>query len=772
MKRTLLLALMLVLTTSIYAQNRLSFIRETFESDVIPSDWSVSGEGQGNWSIWPTNQAGGDHGGEIKLKWSPAFVGTARFVSPTINTTGIEEMTFAFKAFLDYYGQNDNCQLGIATSSDNGTTWNTGWEDTFDYYSQGQYSFIKTISTSDIGKENVQFCIYYTGDSNNLNAWYFDDIEIYSLDELNLSMLSTTFPNLVGIEANNLEFMVQNTGISVVETFEASYQINDETPVVETFTSNIASTALDYFTFQTPISLYPGTYTITISLLTVNGAEDITLDNVITKDVIVAVGSVQRTPLIEHFSSSTCGPCVYTNGVMNILTNNNPGKYSYVKYAMNWPGTGDPYCTDEGLMRKSFYNAVYAPQLFLDGVDQGAQPVETQSFNDAYNTPAYVDVRGAFNIEGNTVNITADVIGLVNIPSARLYISINEKTTTGNVGSNGETEFHHIMMKMLNNAEGEEIELKVGEQQHFEYSFDISETHVEEMFDLEVAAWIQNYETHEGYNSHFLYEYISHPYPVQNFQLTIDSEPSFTANWETPEQGSPIGYDIYHNSVLIAENITETSYLFENVTGLNMVGVVANYQLDSESIQTIELIDIDGEAVTPCLAPTNLDATVEQDAADYEHNFKVTLKWDAVDNVKEYVVYIDDEIPANTTETSYIVGYDEEGEHEFKVVTICEDGVSEPSEVYEFKVEGVSIDELEDRFEIYPNPAKDRLIIKSNGNVKEINIYDIVGINIYNEKISVDRCPLTVDLNTFNSGIYFIRINTDKGEFIKQFIKE
>lgn len=771
MRKTLLLALVLVLSTSIFAQNRLSFIRETFESDEIPSDWHVAGEGQGNWSIWPTNQAGGEKGGEIKLTWSPAFVGTARFVSPAISTTGIEEIVFAFKAFLDYYGQNDDCKLGIATTSDNGTTWNVAWEETYNYYTQGQHTILQTVSTSDIGKENVQFCIYYSGDSNNLNAWYFDDIEVYTLDELNLSMLSTTFPGIVGIEANNLEFKVQNTGSSVVETFEASYQIDDETAVVETFTSNLASSESDYFTFQTPIALYPGTYTITISILTVNGENDLELDNVITKDIDVAVGNVQRTPLIEHFSSSTCGPCVYTNQMMALLTSNNPGKYSYVKYAMNWPGSGDPYCTAEGLMRKTFYNAVYAPQLFLDGVDNGAQPVETQTFNNAYNTPAYVDVRGAFNIDGNTVNVTADVIGLVNIPSARLYISVNEKTTTGNVGSNGETEFHHIMMKMLNNAEGEEIEIKVGENQHFEYSFDMSGTHVEEIFDLEVAAWIQNYETHEVYNSHFLYEYISHPYPVQNLQLTKNSETSFTANWEAPEQEEPVGYDIYLNSVLIAENITEMSYNFEDVTGLNVVSVVAKYQLDSESIPTIELIELDGEVVIPCDAPSNLGATVEQNVEGYQYKFKVTMTWDAVEGAQGYNVYVNDSWFGMTSDNFYIAGSDNEGTFNFTVSTICANGESEQSAPYTVIVQGESIEELENKFEIYPNPAKDYIKFKTqDSEFKVIRIYNYLGILV--EEINVNSNELEVNTSDYNPGVYFISIQTENENNIVRIIKE
>ena len=42
---------------------------------------------------------------------------------------------------------------------------------------------------------------------------------------------------------------------------------------------------------------------------------------------------------------------------MEAFCNNNPGKYTYVKYQMNWPAPGDPYYTNEGGVRKTYYNA-------------------------------------------------------------------------------------------------------------------------------------------------------------------------------------------------------------------------------------------------------------------------------------------------------------------------------------------------------------------------------------------------------------------------------
>ncbi|MBQ3594307.1 MAG: hypothetical protein II981_02725, partial [Bacteroidales bacterium] len=112
MRKSLLLVLVLMLSYSLLAQSRASYIRETFDTDEIPSGWTTTGEGAENWSIWPTHQAGGDPG-EIKLYWRPSFVGTSRLVSPAVNLTGIDEIVFSFKGFLDNYMDVPH-QIGIA----------------------------------------------------------------------------------------------------------------------------------------------------------------------------------------------------------------------------------------------------------------------------------------------------------------------------------------------------------------------------------------------------------------------------------------------------------------------------------------------------------------------------------------------------------------------------------------------------------------------------------------------------------------------------------
>ncbi|MBQ4547738.1 MAG: T9SS type A sorting domain-containing protein [Bacteroidales bacterium] len=591
MKKTLLLTLALLLSMITFAQSRLSYISEHFDSEDFPAGWTFEGEGTGNWQIWGTHQAGGEPN-EIKLYWKPSFEGVARLVSPAINLTGVSEMVVSFKAFLDNY-QNVPHKMGVATTSDNGTTWNIAWQNTYDNSNQGQHSIIETISTADMGKENVKFCIFFDGASGNMNGWYFDDIEIYTLDKLNIGIMSIDIPEIAGATDNAISFTVKNTGEETVTSFSASYKIDDNETVTQNFETKIEPLQETQITFEEKVDLLPGSHNLTINILDVNGEEDVTADNVKTSEINIAISTAERRPMIEHFSSPTCAPCVAVNQQMVLLTEKHHNQYTYTKYPANFPQEGDPYYTDECKVRKTYYNVNAAPTLFLDGDLYGNTFIIEQDFEKAHNTPAYIDIKGAFNVNKNdsTINISVDIMPFVNLYQKRVFVSVNEKTTTENASYNGETEFHHIMMKMFPDAEGTEIDLKAGELQHFEFSYDMNETYMEELNDLEVAVWVQDYLDYIIYNSNYAYEYTSHPYPAQNLQLAYNEEDkSLVATWEQPEVGNPIGYNFYINDKLMAENISELSYTMENAFGLLVAKVVAIYENEMTSVSAVNTI--------------------------------------------------------------------------------------------------------------------------------------------------------------------------------------
>ena len=436
------------------------------------------------------------------------------------------------------------------------------------------------------------------------------------------------------------------------------------------------------FTFSEKVFYNPGAYNLPISIDKVNGeTDDDDANNELVKEVLVALGETQRTVMIEHFSSSTCGPCVSVNYSMNQLTAANPGKYTYAKYQMNWPGSGDPYYTEEGGTRRNYYGVNAVPMLFFDG--QNVNSGNQATLDQYYNKAAFADVRGSFNIEGNTINIIADFMSYVQMDNVRAYVVVNEKETTGNVGSNGETSFHHVMMKMLDGANGNQIAINAGEYKRMEFSFNMASTHVEDMNDLEVALWLQDFSTKEMYNSHFAYEYTDHVYPVQNHTMTADGN-DLVVTWSAPEAGTPTGYMVKVNGEVKEENTTNMSYTIANAEGLNIAEVIALYG-DKSSVPTIS-------------------SSAAEDGGD-------------------------------------------------------DDGDDDDDD---------AIEELENSFVIYPNPVKDLVMIQGN-NINSVSIYNSVGVLV--ERIDVRGNEVEINMNDYNTGIYFVQVNTENGTATRKVVK-
>lgn len=587
MKKSLLFIAAILMSVSVFAQTRTTFISEHFDSSTAPAGWQVQGSGTSNWGISATQNAGGE-ANELVLVWQPQFNGTSRMVMPAVDLTGVSSVVFSFKHALDNYSGGHT--LGVATSSDGGTTWNVGWQQT--YSSSNVWTVTENISTADMGNNNVNFCIFYTGNSYNINNWYFDDIEVFSMENLDLALNSIDMNSTMGAGNANVTFTVQNKGVETINQFKMGYQINEEEPVEEIFDISLSSLDVQQISFAELASLTPGSYNITVSIMEVNGGDDDDpSNNTLEKTISVAFGETQRIPMIEHFSSSTCGPCVSVNTGMGNLTNANPGKFTYTKYQMNWPGNGDPYYTEEGGVRRQFYGVNAVPNVCLEGTNLGATVMTQAQLDNAYNTPSFGDVRGSFNVTGNTINVKVDFMSFYDMTVEKAFVTVNEKVTHNNVGSNGETEFHHVFMKFLTSPSGDALNIPAGEYQHFEWSQDMSSTHVEEMSDLEVSAWIQDIASHEVINSHFMYEYTDiHPYPVQD--LTIEEgDHSLTINWNAPEGGNAIAYNFYSDGVLAMENITDTQITMECDYGFYVFAVEALYENEMTSVKMVKGID-------------------------------------------------------------------------------------------------------------------------------------------------------------------------------------
>ena len=78
--------------------------------------------------------------------------------------------------------------------------------------------------------------------------------------------------------------------------------------------------------------------------------------------------------------------------------------------------------------------------------------------------------------------------------------------------------------------------------------------------------------------------------------------------------------------------------------------------------------------------------------------------------------------------------------------------------------------ELNNEFAVYPNPANDFLILKSNNNlqIKEISIADLNGRIVLKQTASLDK----ININQLEKGVYLLTVNSDKGIVTKKIVKE
>jgi len=72
--------------------------------------------------------------------------------------------------------------------------------------------------------------------------------------------------------------------------------------------------------------------------------------------------------------------------------------------------------------------------------------------------------------------------------------------------------------------------------------------------------------------------------------------------------------------------------------------------------------------------------------------------------------------------------------------------------------------------QVYPNPAKDNITIKANGTIKSVQLYDIQGRILQTGVVNATSSVL--DIATRTTGMYFLKVTTDKGVKVEKIIKE
>ncbi|MEQ9186501.1 MAG: T9SS type A sorting domain-containing protein [Cryomorphaceae bacterium] len=434
-------------------------------------------------------------------------------------------------------------------------------------------------------------------------------------------------------EATSITGYVVNHGSANVTSAQISYTIDGGTAVNDNLTGlAIAPGTMYEFTLPTTWTTSNlGLATIATVVNESNGSsETITVNNAASKDVMVTPTPVVRKPLLEQFTSSTCAPCTPGNANVLSVLSNYSDLYSKTNYQMSWPGTGDPYFTLEGQDRRVFYGVNSVPSMHTDGsAGLNSNSFTAAIMDDALDVPSFMNLTVSGTIQpeytyevdnGALVKVDSayhfaaqvDINPIIDMDAGMVaHIVINEDLTYNNEKTNGETEFHDVMKKMLPDAAGTSLSAvsandstSVTQTHTFPGMYRLSndagdpivhslEHSIEEWDDLRVVTWVQNPNTGEVWQSENAEVMMLEA--IDNVEIdTVDGQVVYTVDGE-----SYVMWDDMLAPLGVNEGVADLISVYPNPANdiLNLSGV------SGRSVVTI--LDASGRLVNKLVVENN-----------------------------------------------------------------------------------------------------------------------------------------------------------------------
>jgi hypothetical protein len=617
MKKLFLLTVFTVFAFFLSAQTL--YLNETFDNAEWPEGW----EPMPGWHHSPTvevirvvntNNAGGTPR-EVEFRYlpsSPAMQGNyGRLLSPPlpVNIPSSVMLEFIYSTQIHEMAGTDPIIVGVGTTTNNGVTWNTLWEKTHDERVTEAnpqpilFNLYEEVESPDFGEENCRLVFYFYCEDAGfvIRYWAFDNIRLFTQVEYDASLLSIDGINNATTQGKNeVGFTFINKGVKTITSLEADYQFDGMPKITQVFTSlSVAQNEELSLTFDEKTILEIGDHVLDVNITKINGQEDEEpADNSKTMNTHAYMALGEKRLVIDYFSSSTCTACPNSNVEMKAFVELYPNQTVISKYTVPVPVAGDPYVNADAAMRRAYYNTNTAPSVYYNGTSILSGYYEDYFLRYFPEQVPIVEVRGNFKVEDTKIKIDFNIAAYEDLTDAVVHVAVNEKHTTGNASTNGETDFYHTMMKMLPDGNGTPTNFNRYEVKNFTFEYDMVTTHIEEMDDLEVNVFIQNKTTKEIFNGNWLLEksnleneppsnLILNEYGIKNSENTIH------VTWIAPENDKVTGYNVYINDKKVADNINNTDYWCEIQHGnneLDVVKVSAVYPNNVESVRIAEYI--------------------------------------------------------------------------------------------------------------------------------------------------------------------------------------
>jgi hypothetical protein len=202
-----------------------------------------------------------------------------------------------------------------------------------------------------------------------------------------------------------------------------------------------------------------------------------------------------------------------------------------------------------------------------------------------------------------------------------------------------------------------------------------------------------------------------------------------------------------------------------------------NIQLDKQKVTTevlggegVSVIDLDVKVISN--TSVFVTATPNEETAEYHYILIEKSYADSIgaDSTMQ-ILHADPYALYGIDEWEWI---DLNAETEFFAIAQGKNAKGEWGEItkVEFKTTTESVAELDANFNVYPNPVNDKLYIETDAEIEEAVIYDIYGRvqNLRNSE--TQKLRNSIDVTNLNSGVYFVKVVTEKGEAVQRFVKE
>ncbi len=491
---------MLFLATFVNAQ---TYVSEDFTSNTFPpAGWSFDAH-SANWSKSDSRNALGAELGEANLHWSPQFNGYTRFISPVVDLTGVTDLSIEFNHMLDFYGGSTE-HIGVATRSGGGD-WNVVWE--VPGATIPAEHKILAITTPDVGASDFQFCLYFHGDSYNINDWYIDDIRLFTPFDHDASTSEILGGTYFQPYSNYTpQATVYNAGLNT-ESFDVACSVTnpagdivfaDTTSVIDLAKATYQDVTFGSFQLATP-DIY---YQITITTL-LNGDMDASND---TKAKYIYTYTHDRDMVLLEIGTGT--GCPYCPGAAmgadDLIANGKP--VAAIEYHSYNPS--DPFNTPEAAARTGYYGITGYPTAVFDGLKSYVGGSNTQSLYSAYlpfveeREAVKVGVGIMFTTTATSRGYHVDVTVMKYAPVMGTNFVLQFVVTESDIAYSwqGQTKLDFVERLMLPNESGTPVDIANNNTIELGYDFDIGDDWNPD--NLEVVAFVQNLDTKEIMNGH------------------------------------------------------------------------------------------------------------------------------------------------------------------------------------------------------------------------------------------------------------------------------